>query len=142
MFNCLIACVVFVCVWGGGGGGIARNYNLNICPAVIACSIYEVIFAQYMKLFLPSDPLPFPSPSLPSYSPILLSIIPLQPLSFPSLSHSPPPSSHPVSGGSRCCEMVLVGREEGAFSTCLQCDIKNSDNPVLLPIEGHVEVCV
>ena len=48
--------------------------------------------------------------------------------------------SLPVSGGCAYCEVVISGRREGPFSTQLQCSIEHGDTPLLLPLEGCIQV--
>ena len=55
-----------------------------------------------------------------------------------------PPSGRVVSGGSAWLEVVVrVGkgtREEGGFSARLVCDVEHCDHPVVMAVEGCIQV--
>ena len=50
------------------------------------------------------------------------------------------PSHPPASGGCAYCEVVISGKKDGPFSTQLQCSIEHAAAPLLLPLQGCIQV--
>jgi len=50
------------------------------------------------------------------------------------------PSHPPASGGCAYCEVVISGKKDGPFSTQLQCSIEDAAAPLLLPLQGCIQV--